>query len=147
MRPAMASFAACRRFICRRPIFSLAVRRDLLPNISGNAASAGVGPFAMLGCQVQSFSAKTASEAYGRRAELYEDDVFVPIDEPSAAPRYRYSSSSVFVHTPEKFPLTASASSQFGGLELNMAKHVGNNQEGNASAAADLLMPQTPTER
>jgi len=45
-------------------------------------------------------------ENYGRRAELYEDDVFVPLDDHVASWRMRHvQTSTVFVHVPQPVPV------------------------------------------
>jgi len=41
-----------------------------------------------------------ATDVYGRRADVYDEDCFVPIDESAAAVKQRVQPSSVYVHTP-----------------------------------------------
>eukprot|EP00930_Biecheleria_cincta_P057909 TRINITY_DN43774_c0_g1_i1.p1 TRINITY_DN43774_c0_g1~~TRINITY_DN43774_c0_g1_i1.p1 ORF type:complete len:676 (-),score=115.56 TRINITY_DN43774_c0_g1_i1:48-2039(-) len=64
----------------------LAARRPLLPARAHRGAVRGI------------------SERYGRRPELYEDDVFEPIDETPAQSTYRWKPPSVQVHVPPRLP-------------------------------------------
>lgn len=72
-----------------------------------------------------------ASESYGRRAELYEDDVFIPIDENPKITKQRFQPSSVYVHAPPPFEQSTPA---------NAAQKV----PLSAGLADDLASPRLP---
>jgi len=57
----------------------------------------------------------TTSESYGRRAELYDDDVFVPVDEHPNVAKQRFQPSSVYVHSPPPWQQHVSEQAQSGG--------------------------------